>query len=119
MADRILLRGLRVHAFHGVFPEEATTRQRFVIDLDLEVDLADAAGSDRLADTIDYSELAADVAEVVTGERRNLIESVAGRIADQVLRDDRVKSVQVTVHKPEAPMPFDFDDVAVSIFRSR
>ncbi len=119
MSDRIALRGLRVHAFHGVFPSEATSGQEFVIDLELETDLSAALRSDELEDTIDYSTLAADVAARVTGERWNLIESVAGRVAELVLDIDRVTAVAVTIHKPHAPMPFDFDDVSVTIHRSR
>ncbi|GAB32564.1 dihydroneopterin aldolase [Gordonia otitidis] len=119
MADRIELRGLRVRGNHGVFDHERRDGQDFVIDVTLWTDLRAAAESDDLADTVDYGTLAQQVHDVVAGEPRNLIEAVGGEIAEQIMLDDRIHACEVVVHKPSAPIPLDFADVAVVTRRSR
>jgi dihydroneopterin aldolase len=119
MADRIELRGLKVRGNHGVFDHERADGQDFVVDITVWIDLADAATSDDLADTFDYGVLAQRAATVVAGPTRNLIETVAGEIAEDVMKDPRVNAVEVTVHKPQAPIPQTFIDVAVVARRSR
>lgn len=119
MADRIELRGLRVRGNHGVFEHERRHGQDFVVDITVWIDLADAADSDDLADTLDYGALAQRAADVVAGPPRQLIETVAGEIAEGVMGDERVHAVEVVVHKPAAPIPLDFADVAVIARRSR
>lgn len=119
MSDRIELRGLKVRGNHGVFDHERTDGQDFIIDITVWMDLAPAAASDALADTYDYGVLAQRAAAVVAGEARDLIETVAGEIADDVLTDPRVRQVEVTVHKPHAPIPLTFADVAVVARRCR
>jgi dihydroneopterin aldolase len=119
MSDRITLTGLRVRGNHGVFDQERRDGQTFVLDVTVWLDLAAAAASDDVADTVHYGELATRVAEIVGGEPRNLIETVAAQIADEVLADPRTQAVEVTVHKPQAPIPLDFADVAVTVRRSR
>lgn len=119
MSDRIELRGLRVRGHHGVFDHERRDGQDFVVDLVVWLDLAPAAASDDLADTLHYGELAQRVAAIVGGDPCDLIETVAGRVADDVLGDARVRAVEVTVHKPQAPIPLDFADVAVVLHRAR
>jgi dihydroneopterin aldolase len=117
--DRIQLRGLRVRGHHGVFSHERRDGQDFVLDLALEVDLTAAAASDDLVDTIDYGALAEGAATIVGGPPRQLIEAVAGAVADKVLEDERVAAVEVTLHKPQAPITVPFDDVAVVLRRER
>lgn len=117
--DRIELRGLRVRGHHGVFDHERRDGQEFVVDLVVSLDLSAAAASDDLADTLDYGALAQRAAAIVGGKPLDLIEAVAGRIADDVLADPRVASVEVTLHKPSAPIPLTFSDVAVVLRRSR
>jgi 7,8-dihydroneopterin aldolase/epimerase/oxygenase len=119
MADRIELRGLTVRGRHGVFADERADGQDFVVDITVWIDLVDAAASDELADTYDYGVLAERAAAVIAGPPRNLIETVAGEIAGDVMEDHRVHAVEVTVHKPQAPIPQTFDDVAVVARRSR
>lgn len=119
MADRIELRGLVVRGNHGVFEHERRDGQDFVIDITVWVDLRAAAMSDELADTLDYGVLAQRAADIVAGEPRQLIETVSGEIADDVMRDPRVHAVEVVVHKPSAPIPLTFADVAVVARRSR
>jgi dihydroneopterin aldolase len=117
--DRIGLRGLRGTGYHGVLAHERAEGQEFVVDLDLHLDLRPAGASDDLADTVDYGTLASDVVAVVTGEPVDLLETLAARVADRCLADSRVRAVDVTVHKPQAPIAVPFDDVTVTISRSR
>ncbi|MGE2724306.1 dihydroneopterin aldolase [Mycolicibacterium pulveris] len=119
MTDRIELRGLTVRGHHGVFEHERRDGQDFVVDITVWVDLAQAAASDDLADTIDYGGMAKLAADIVAGQPRNLIETVAAEIAEAVMVDARVHAVEVVVHKPGAPIPLDFTDVAVVARRSR
>jgi dihydroneopterin aldolase len=119
MSDRISLHGLRVRGNHGVFDFERRDGQDFVVDVDLELDLAKAAASDHVNDTVHYGELAGRLAEVIAGEPVNLIETLADRLVAVCLEDDRVGAATVTVHKPQAPIPHEFADVAVTIRRTR
>ncbi len=118
-ADRIRLSGLRVRGFHGVFDHERRDGQDFVVDAELEVSTAAAAASDDLTQTVDYGELAQRLAAVVAGEPVNLLETLAARLADACLADPQVRAATVTVHKPQAPIPLAFGDVAVTIRRER
>lgn len=119
MTDRITLTGLRVFGRHGVFDHERADGQEFVVDITVWIDLDAAAATDDLADTLDYGLLAQRAAAIVGGPACNLIETVAARVADEVMSDGRVHAVEVTVHKPAAPIPLDFADVAVTARRSR
>jgi dihydroneopterin aldolase len=119
MADRIELRGLTIRGHHGVFEHERRDGQDFVVDITVWIDLAAAAASDDLADTVDYGALAQQAAAIVAGPPRNLIETVAAEIADGVMADERLHAVEVVVHKPDAPIPLTFSDVAVVARRSR
>jgi dihydroneopterin aldolase len=117
--DRIELRGLRVRGHHGVYEHERRDGQDFVVDITVWMDLTHAARSDRLEDTLDYGALAQRAAAIVGGPPCNLIETVAGRVADDVFADVRVHTVEVVLHKPQAPIPLEFADVAVVARRSR
>jgi 7,8-dihydroneopterin aldolase/epimerase/oxygenase len=119
VTDRIELRGLRVRGHHGVFDHERRDGQDFVVDITVWMDLAKAAASDDLADTLHYGELAERAAAIVAGEPCNLIETVSARIADGVMADPRVIATEVTLHKPQAPIPLDFADVAVIARRGK
>jgi dihydroneopterin aldolase len=118
-ADRITLRGLRARGRHGVLPAERELGQEFVVDVTLFLDTAPAAAADDLGQTVDYGELAQELVKVVEGEPVALIETLAGRLADVCLSREPVQSVEVSVHKPAAPIPLPFDDVVVTIQRSR
>ncbi len=117
--DEILLTGLTVFGRHGVYDHERENGQEFTIDVRLMMSLAAAAASDDVVDTVHYGELAERVAAVVAGEPVNLIETLAERIADVALVDPRVVWAEVTVHKPHAPIPLTFADVAVRVRRRR
>ena len=118
--DLIQLRGLRVLGTHGVLPEERARAQPFEVDLDLAVDLGPAAGSDRLADTVDYGEVATMVAAVVSGPSFELLEALAGALASATLASDsRITSVTVHLRKLRPPVAVDVADVGVRITRHR
>jgi dihydroneopterin aldolase len=116
---RITLSGLRVRGHHGVYDFERTAGQDFVVDVRLDLDVHAATVGDDVADTVHYGELAEKLAAVVAGKPVNLIETLAARLLDVCLADDRVTSAEVTVHKPQAPIPHQFADVAVTLRRSR
>lgn len=119
MLDRITLRGLRAVGHHGVFDFERRQGQVFVVDAVLHVDTAPAAASDDVEDTVHYGELADRLAEAVAGEPVDLIESLAERLARVCLAQPLVERVELTVHKPSAPIEHEFKDVAVTIDRQR
>ncbi|MFN3338290.1 MAG: dihydroneopterin aldolase [Dietzia sp.] len=120
MADRIELRGLRVRGNHGVFEHERRDGQDFLVDLVLWTDFTAAAASDDLADTVDYGALALFARDVVSGTPRDLIETVASQLADGIMDlAPQAHAVEVTLHKPQAPIPAEFADVAVVARRSR
>ena len=112
-SDRIELRGLRAYGYHGCFDFERRDGQEFVVDLTLWMDFAHAAATDELSATVDYGELAQRAVSIVTGPPRNLIETVAAEIADEIMHDARVSAAEVVVHKPSAPIPHTFADVRV------
>ena len=118
-ADRIQIRGLRVVGHHGVYESERREGQPFSVDLDLEIDLAAAAASDALDDTVHYGQLAERVAEAVATTRFDLIEALAGHIADLARACEGVQAVRVRVAKPQAPLNVEVDEVAVVLRRTR
>lgn len=117
MTDRIRLTGLQARGHHGVLPHEREQGQDFAVDAVLSVDTRAAAASDDLADTVDYGALALALVAVVEGPPVDLIETLASRLADVCLLDERVISVEVTVHKPQAPVDVPFADIAVTVVR--
>ncbi len=118
-ADRIELRGVRARGRHGVLAHERTDGQDFVVDVVLEVDLAPAGRSDDLAATVSYADVAADVVARVEGAPVDLVETLAAGVAEDALARPLVEAVEVTVHKPQAPVGVPFEDVAVRIRRER
>ncbi len=117
--DRITVTGIGAVGYHGVFDQEKRVGQPFFVDLSLFADLTAAGRSDDLRETINYGEIAESVKDVIVGESFNLVEALAQRIADDVLRDYPARAVEVTVHKPKAPIEVTFADVSVTIYRER
>ena len=114
MADRIELRGLECFGYHGVFEEEKRTGQTFLVDLICWLDCAEAARTDDLNLTINYADLAHMAHTIVSGPSCDLIETVAANIADSAMAEyPQLHAVEVTLHKPQAPIPLSFADVAV------
>ncbi len=119
MTDEITLSGIRATGHHGVYDEERRDGQEFVADVVLGLSLRAAAASDEVTDTVHYGEFAEQVAAILAGDPVNLLETLAQRIADAALAHPIVETVTVTVHKPQAPIPVPFGDVAVTIRRDR
>ena len=120
MSDRIFIHGLSLHAYHGVMAHEAKVGQTFTIDLELDIDLSEAARTDKVADTVSYDKVADCAARTFSAQRWRLIEAAAGNVADAILKEfTRVRAVRVTIHKPHAPIAATFSDVALTINRSR
>jgi dihydroneopterin aldolase/2-amino-4-hydroxy-6-hydroxymethyldihydropteridine diphosphokinase len=119
MTDHIVLQGISARGFHGVLAREKTDGQDFVVDVRLEVDLRRAGRSDHLEHTVNYAEVAAEVVALITGPSLDLIETLAGQIATAALRRRLVQAVEVTVHKPQAPVGVPFGDVQVVVERCR
>ncbi|KZX20291.1 dihydroneopterin aldolase [Rathayibacter tanaceti] len=119
LRDSITLTGLRVRAHHGVFDFERENGQDFVIDATVWLDTAAAAEGDALGETVHYGELAIALADAVTRDPVDLIETLAERLARVALGFAAADVVRITVHKPDAPIPLPFEDVAVQITRAR
>jgi 7,8-dihydroneopterin aldolase/epimerase/oxygenase len=115
----VTLRGLKVRGHHGVFRHERENGQVFVVDLVLGLDTSAAAANDDLGRTVHYGVVAEEVAAIVAGDPVDLVETLAQRIADACLGHEVVEEVEVTVHKPDAPITVPFDDVTVTITRRR
>ena len=120
MNDQILLTGIRAFGYHGLFDFEAEEGQNFLVDLAISIDLSKASLTDLISDTVDYGSVAELVVEEIEGERVILIERLAGKIGDRVLTlDVRITKVEITVHKPQAPVKAELSDIAVKITRTR
>jgi dihydroneopterin aldolase len=117
--DRIELRGLQVFARHGVLDSERRNGQEFVIDAVLWLDTRPAAGSDDLSKTVDYGALANRLVRLAEDPPVRLIETLAERLAADCLSESLVAEVEITVHKPQAPIAHPFSDVTVVIRRAR
>ena len=120
MTDRIFIKGVLIHARHGVMEHESEVGQRFVIDLKLDTDLSASSRSDRLADTVSYSDVVETATAAFKDTNYRLLERAAGAVADAILATfARIRAVKVTVHKPHAPIAAIFEDVGVVLTRSR
>lgn len=119
VGDCLTVRGIHALAVHGVLDSEHLQPQDFLVDVSLWFDSRPAARVDDLALTVDYSEIAAKVQAVLDGKSRALIERLADNIAMRVLEDEQILAVDVTVHKPHAPLNVEFQDVSICIHRTR
>lgn len=118
MSDQIRVTGIKAFGYHGVLAHEAVEGQEFTVDLVVTLDLRAVSLSDNLNETINYADLAQIAHENIVGERVQLIERLAGRIAEEIAAAySQITSVSVTVHKPHAPVTVDFEDISVTITR--
>lgn len=117
--DKIMIKGLRVYAYHGVNPEEKEKGQPFELDITLGVDTRAAGQSDDLAQTVNYSKVSKRVLAVMLAEKNDLLERAAARVAQTLLEDFPIEEVTVLLKKPRAPIAADFEYVAVQITRRR
>ncbi len=119
MTDKVSLHGIDVYAHHGVHPAERELGQRFVIDVDLWTDCAGAATSDSLNQALDYTAVHACINETTAGTSFHLIEALAGHLCRALLEGFAVDKVQVTVQKPNPPIPNCLGRAAVTFLRDR
>jgi 7,8-dihydroneopterin aldolase/epimerase/oxygenase len=120
MSDAVFITGLALHAYHGVMQHEAKVGQTFTLDLTLDIELAEASRSDKLAHTVGYDQVVSVASQAFCGRRYRLVEAAAGAVAAAVLnRFRQVQSVRVTIHKPHAPIAATFADVGVTVMRVR
>ena len=118
MKDLIKIKGIQGFGRHGVFDFEKIEEQKFLVDIQLQLDLSQASRSDQLSDTVDYGAISAIAREEIEGESVDLIERLAGRIADRIKNEfAKVDVISVTVHKPQAPIKEIFTDISVTITR--
>lgn len=116
--DRIVLTGLEFHGYHGYHPEEARLGARFVVDVELCLDLSGVG--DDLAKTVDYSQVYQLVRDEVTTRRFYLIEALANSVADRLVEGlPQVAMLTVRIHKPHAPLAGVFRNLYVEVNRSR
>lgn len=120
MTDVVFVKGLALHAYHGVMQHEAKVGQTFMLDLALDVDLTDASRTDKIADTVGYDQVVEVASRAFCARRYRLVEAAAGAVASAILdRFVQVEAVTVTVHKPHAPIAATFGDVGVTLTRAR
>src|ERR1700753_3132070 len=120
MTDTIFITGVVIHARHGVMDHETEVGQRFVIDLELVADLSESSRTDRLSDTVSYSNVVTTATAAFQDVNYKLLERAAGAVADAVLGTfPKVSAVKIPVHKPHAPIPAIFEDVGVVLTRTR
>ncbi len=118
MSDQIRILGIKAFGYHGVQPHETVEGQEFIVDLAVDLDLRAASTSDDLNETINYADLAQIVHNNIVGQPVQLIERLAGRIADEIVASYKeIAAVHVTVHKPHAPVNVSFEDISVTITR--
>ena len=118
--DKIIIKGLKIYAFHGVNKEEKDQGQNFIVDAVLYVDLSKAGNTDKVSDTVSYAKVTKTIIKTVNEKSYDLLEKMATRIIQQIFNEFlSVKKVDVTVKKPEAPINADFDYMAVNICKDR
>ena len=117
MQDTIRIIGLQFNVRHGVRPEEKTLTQPFEVDVEISRDLSGPAASDKIEDTVDYSQVVSIVKEVMNGEQCRLLERLAGRILEKLCALVNEGEITVRVRKPRAPIDVPFETIEVELRR--
>lgn len=118
--DKIIIKGLKVFAYHGVNPEEKAYGQNFILDITAYKNLKKAGETDNIDDTVSYAKILKTAVKVLNEDKYDLLEKVAQRVAQQIfLEFDSIKAIDVCLKKPEAPIKADFEYVGVEISRTR
>ncbi|MEN1966438.1 dihydroneopterin aldolase [Lentibacillus sp. N15] len=118
--DKIIIKQMAFYGYHGLFPEENKLGQRFLVDVELFMDLKKPGVSDQMDDSIDYGRVYGMIKDILEGEPKNLIEAVAEQVADKMLQSFMLLSAcTVKVVKPDPPIPGHYQSVAVEIFREK
>ncbi len=119
MKDEIIISGLKIFAWHGVYEEEKEKGQNFIVNAKLSLDTSLAGESDSLEDSVDYGKVCLFINDFMRINRFNLLEAVANQMARKIMvRFPMTQSVELEVMKPEAPIPLPFENVSVKITRS-
>jgi len=114
----IRLHNMTFYGYHGISAAERQTGRRFEVDVELAVDMDRAAASDRLQDTVNYTEVYRIVEGLVAQNRFSLLETIAVRLADEILRKFKPREVTVRVRKKIPPVPGNLDHIEVEITRA-
>lgn len=118
--DKILVRNLKIFAYHGVNPEEKTDGQNFVFDIDAYVDISVPCRTDNVEDTVSYAKIIKETVRIFTSQKDDLLERAVERVAQGLFESfDKIQSLRILLKKPEAPIKADFEYVGVEIFRER
>lgn len=117
--DKLILAGMQFFGRHGVFAEEKAMGQKFIIDLEISTDLKEAVATDEIIYTMNYADIYAVVKNITTQQSFNLIEALAGAIAEQVLTEFGAEEVTVRVKKPSAPISGIFDYMGCEVTRGK
>jgi len=118
--DKILVRNLKIFAYHGVNPEEKEDGQNFVLDIDAYVDISVPYLTDDVEDTVSYAKIIKETVKIFTCQKDDLLERAAQRVANGLFESfDKIQKLRIVLKKPEAPIKADFGYVAVEIFRER
>lgn len=118
--DKIIVKNLKIFAYHGVNPEEKADGQNFVLDIDAYVDIGVPCATDNVEDTVSYAKIIKETVKIFTLQSDDLLERAAQRVADGLFeRFDKIEKLRILLKKPEAPIKADFEYVAVEIFRER
>ena len=115
--DEIAITGIRGFGYHGLFEHEKKDGQEFFVDIRITADLSSACQSDRIESTIDYGKVAIRVKELIETGSFNLIERLAEVITERLKSEFSIDAIEVTVHKPNAPVGIDLRDISVTIRR--
>ncbi len=118
--DKIIIKGLKIFAFHGVNPEEKENGQDFILDITLFADLEEAKNTDNLDKTVNYAKVIKSVTASFTERKFDLIEAAAKWVCGRIFKDfEPVKAISITLKKPDAPVKADFEYVAVEFYEER
>lgn len=118
--DKILVRGLKIFAYHGVNEEEKIDGQNFIFDIDAFVDISVPCESDCVDDTVSYAKIIKETTRIFISQKDDLLERAAQRVADGLFESfDKIQSLRILLKKPEAPIKADFEYVGVEIYRNR
>ena len=118
--DKIIVKNLKIFAYHGVNPEEKENGQNFVLDIDAYVDISKPCVSDNVDDTVSYAKIIKETVRIFVSQKDDLLERAAQRVADGLFAEfERISALRILLKKPDAPIDADFDWVGVEINRKR
>lgn len=118
--DKIIIKGLRIFANHGVNPEEKEKGQIFEVDAVIYMDLTTACKTDGIEDTVSYAKIVKVIKQAMTEKCFDLLEAASQYCIDRIFDSfEPIEQIEFTLKKPRAPIAADFDYVAVQLFRAR